>query len=612
MNENNLGKILISTRKETKSAVASVYAGICSKSNYYLFESGQLVPEKYLFDALLQRMGKSADQFEAILTEEEYDWVLFKEKVEGHILKKEFEEAFATLEKRICFNMIEEQYVETMKGILQYYSGQLEKSLTTLRKAYRITGKSKYLTLPEYMLLLVTTKVSRELGHPMEDQEQELYSYAKNHTTDTREQVKLLPKTILNIVEGLILRLHLMAQDGLLTKDYERTVWKQIYNYIEEALELLRIEGEILCLRELLEFKKKACEAIDLEEIEEIKFFTNALDTLFKEYDYPVLDVMGCIVKKSIRTEYYLASEYFRNYRRSMNLTQDDMERAQVATGRHIRRIESGNSRPTDSTFSKMEDLTGNQKARITGYMNAVEFSMLEHNAACAAAISRRDYATAERELHILESYEEQNSKQYRQIMERRRMLLKLKKKEIGYDECIEKYKELLLLTQPGFCERNIAGLELNRSEVELLNALAFAYRKCGMTEKACNIWKAILEHFHKGKVKNIHAATNWIATLQYLAVLYEENDAFEIAKECCEMGIRIALNCSWGNALQNFLTQMAYTQERENRTSHSKLIQTYSIGAAIAKLMGDDIVYNYTIEYCRNHFNVSLQHHHQ
>lgn len=423
---------------------------------------------------------------------------------------------------------------------------------------------------------------------------QDLYDYCKEHISDTREQVKVLPKTILCMIEQWA----------------EQEEWEKVYQYATKGMSLLSHEGEILGMRELLCCYKAACEHLQMPEMEGVTWIIDALGELYEEYGYPMPDRMGCLLKKSIRTEYYLASEYFRNYRNLMEMTQEDMD--DIVSDRHLRRIEAGKIRPTDITFKKFSDLTENQKNRITGYMNAVDFKVLEHNARCAAAFSRSDYEAAEREWNLLNQYQDTDSKRYRQIMERRYLFLETRKGKITNEECIEKYKELLELTQPGYKWENLSKLELSRCEVELLNAMGSAYRRSGNPQKAEYIWRSILDHFAESKIMSRHSAANLVAVLENFSGMLESQNRFEESVYYCKMGIKIALECSWGNSLQDFLTQLAYSQERQKREqgssiSYEKIRKNYTIGGLIAKMMGEQWLFQFTMDYLEKNFNVSL-----
>ena len=87
--EITIGKLIRSTREAQKISTGKLVEGICSRRTLQKFEEGQPDCDMLLFIILLQRLGKSADKLEYILTWQDYrlecilDWFIecvFKKK----------------------------------------------------------------------------------------------------------------------------------------------------------------------------------------------------------------------------------------------------------------------------------------------------------------------------------------------------------------------------------------------------------------------------------------------------------------------------------------------------------------------------------------------------
>jgi len=594
MSECFVGDILRNTRIKANTQAQDIYEGLCSKSVYYEYEGGNKVPTKEIFDALLQRLGKSADQFEAIYSKTEYDWILLQEKIETMLQEKKFEELDNMLSSIHCKGNIQQQYIHMIKGIVLFYMDQISSSCQTLSFAYDLTANGKRYTLQECLILI-------ELGYNFFETDIErykeisenLYNYSIDYITDNRELVKVLPKAVLLLSAKLI----------------SENKWNVLYLRTKKAIELLRNEGEILGLKELFELQRQTCTQLYYtEEVKKITKWINCLTWIYKAYGYNICDNRILTIKKSIRTEYYLSEEYFKNYRYLLNYSQEEM--SEIVSDRQLRRIESG-SNLSDRTYNKFESILCHQKARITGYMNAVDFDIIELSAEIAKAGSKINLKRMNQLFDkFLLKFKGKIGPQSKQKIGSLQIYLNLFfKRTISPSDAIQQCITLIHSTQPNFQQNKIISTELNRVEVELLNLMAAAYKEMGKIDVSEQIWSSIIAHFENSKIYNHHSASALILVLENLAGMYETKDEFESSLRCCDIGIALALRCEILDTIQKFLTQKAYTLERKNAklnlsSENKNIIQHYENGCILAQILKDDSLYSFTKQYIKKQFS--------
>lgn len=69
------------------------YYGICSSSEMARIESGEKISNPFLLDRLLERLGKSSDHLEHVLSLEDYSYYELQVRIKAAIREKDFKKA---------------------------------------------------------------------------------------------------------------------------------------------------------------------------------------------------------------------------------------------------------------------------------------------------------------------------------------------------------------------------------------------------------------------------------------------------------------------------------------------------------------------------------------
>ena len=97
MSNITLGKIIEKLRIEKNYSRRQLCQGLCSAQMLIKIETDQSDVDKFLADILLQRLGKSSDKLEIILSDEEYSKIYARDEIEELIWKKDRDKAEAIL-----------------------------------------------------------------------------------------------------------------------------------------------------------------------------------------------------------------------------------------------------------------------------------------------------------------------------------------------------------------------------------------------------------------------------------------------------------------------------------------------------------------------------------
>ena len=83
-----IGKMIVALRIENELSQEELCRGICSVTTLSRLEAGERRPDILIFNALLQRLGKSSDYINTILTLEEFEYFVMTYSYSLHFFQK--------------------------------------------------------------------------------------------------------------------------------------------------------------------------------------------------------------------------------------------------------------------------------------------------------------------------------------------------------------------------------------------------------------------------------------------------------------------------------------------------------------------------------------------
>ena len=72
MTQNNIGKVIRFLREEKGISIKKLCHGLCSESMLIRYETGERLPDSWIAERLLGRLGKSMNQIEQMMSQKEY------------------------------------------------------------------------------------------------------------------------------------------------------------------------------------------------------------------------------------------------------------------------------------------------------------------------------------------------------------------------------------------------------------------------------------------------------------------------------------------------------------------------------------------------------------
>lgn len=181
--------------------------GLCSTSALSRYLNGERRIDRLLLTALMQRLGLSPDKFSTVLTEEEYYYFDWKQRLASAQIEQDWEKVSLLLEEdeakdRSCNQVLQEQFYLLMQGVVQ------ERLLRDREKSLSLIKQAIQQTVPEFPdkldsnLLLSVQEISAMLIWQGEQDDEEmsvsvlrfLEAYTLTHYREEQEAVKLYPK----------------------------------------------------------------------------------------------------------------------------------------------------------------------------------------------------------------------------------------------------------------------------------------------------------------------------------------------------------------------------------------------------------------------------------
>lgn len=128
MVKNNIGAVIQYFRKSSFISQSQLGKGICSVATLSRIEAGERDADSLLLETLLERLGKTCNQFELILTEDDYALYQSREAIKKQLSMRNYREASHLLEEyekeAAMRGSVHKQFIGTCKALLNEISGK--------------------------------------------------------------------------------------------------------------------------------------------------------------------------------------------------------------------------------------------------------------------------------------------------------------------------------------------------------------------------------------------------------------------------------------------------------------------------------------------------------
>ncbi len=539
MDKRMIGRMIGYERSKRKISMQMLSEGLCSVSALQRLESGERLPDFFVLERLIERLGKSINKMEFLYSEAAYEIYYLREIIEKELVQKNYLEVEKALEyyqsRPEAGETLHRQYIYKIQAAVEGQGKQNhEEALSLLEKAMQ-------LTMP--WLDLSDSFEVRELDNLLlgEGELLLLLMWIQERMEQDASQIQIDGKRILNYIERIC------QDEEARANVYSKATWvfgtlaimqKNKYEalwYTFRGEEMLVNNGLFLHLPQYLERILYLTGQIDPEACKEWKKQRNALKALYEEYEEPWGTDYVMVWKNYRQQEVYLVSELFGQERKLLDQSQEKMADVLNIDQKTISRIENGKYKPKSGTFQKMKEYLGIERDICSTRIVVDDFALLELERDIAKLNQSRKEAEAEmlyQKLRSQLSLKWNENKQYVKYMD---TLFANQLGRISDEEAIDGCVEAFQITRGAVSLNQLEEVVLSRMEAMIVNYIASRYKKIGQKEKAVLIREKMLCAYENSKVDNKFHYVALSLIYRNLADDYEVNNRFEEAIEMCD-----------------------------------------------------------------------------
>lgn len=557
----NVGELIGKLRREKNISQSALCHGLCSVQLLSLIERGERIPDILLLEALLQRLGKSPEMLEIVLTAEEYKQIKCRDEIEKNLRFGKQGEARIGLEHYAKTyakkDMMQQMYVYRITCILEMEQGNLESAEEWIQKAVQLTITQKELEKGIIPILSIF-----ELENLV------ILSDVWNKQGKIESAVHLLNHCIA-CVSGMPEdeRIKVMSKaTSVLGEIYNRTA--KYEECIAVCLPVFEMQRGVFNLQMMPVIMNNLIVAYhrlhQQEEEEKYKKWLEVLERAFSLCGWSSCMVNGLYFNTYLR-EYYLDGEVIRGERLRRKMSQAELAEGIYECVETLSRIENGKVSPNRVKYERIMKRLVIGKTRYSGHLNSDELNVLELDGEIEKCIATKEFDKAEKMLFALEQQLDMTEQQNIQMVDRRKNLIAFERGEITAEEVVQSAKELINLTYE-FPVVNCTRIPF-RNEAYLYNQLCSGLRNEGKHEECFNHYKRMLQLFADSKISMRYHYRGVIPILANLSHYMERCGKLDEAEKYSIEGMRYLLFCGKSSVLHTMVSNLAFVSEKRNQS---------------------------------------------
>ena len=497
MSFTTIGSLILRLRREKKINRNKLASGLCSVQTLYEIESDQYDADLFMLEMMLQRLGKSEDKLEIVMTAEIYHMVKLRDLIEESVLRG----------KRVCTEhllacypartKVDKMYKCRMKACPLYRVDKDNKgALEELSQAIAFTLPDfTYDRMDECLIstvemenLLAVERIKAEEKSLQEKSEEKRHlelcmNYIEQHFEDEGECAKIYSKCA-----WLLARIY-----------YQEEQYLMAMHLCEQAMERLRRNTIFYFMLPLLKLITKAEEKMNVpkEKSKWVKYY-EILSFLWERYAkkwYPT----DLLFHNCYQKEYHLDYELARSERIANGMTQEKVAEGVYQNVESYSRFETGKVSPNRKTFENLMGRLEIEKGRYNGYAVTDSYEMMECRRKLDRLVSHQQFEEALKELKRLKEGINMELKENRRVVAEFELLLEKKLGWISAKEALKQQEEIL---------KDSIDLKTNtlrhiptRNEVILLNDICANLYETKQEKKAIRLYECALQKMRSSKV---------------------------------------------------------------------------------------------------------------
>ena len=544
-----IGSFLWNRIEEKKIKKKELCKGILSQSELSKIFTQVRIPNYFIMERLLDRLGISTEKFDYILPQKDYELCQLKYEIEKKLQKeneekiKELLEEYETIASK---NSIHEQYIDYIYGILSWKYGRQEEALRWLEKSIQCTMPDGFqseglIGTEEIKLLILFEKLNYEHGEKTKKKRkryilflQNIKKYVDEKIEDQEGKASIYPRITLDLVRFEIQR-----------KQYESA-----RRLCEESLELLTNHFMLQGLLEHIELLIQLYQYIEVEAEQKYKM-NQIYKALLKFYEEKHIKEKSVLLWESRGKQISLDWEVVKKIRSAYQISQEKLA-DNVYTQESISRIET---KKRKVNYKKLEELKKKFDVHSDMYdsvLKTVDFHILELEKEMTLYIHRREWEKAEIILEKIRICSLENVAKNEQFFQYHIALIQYYKKEIKGEELEERLWDSLFLTKKKGIP--IVKTYLTEQEFYIMNCIALVLSEMEKKEEAITMWENLLDYYDKSEVEDIFNYQNITLILVNLMGDIEERGDIDKAEQLCKRGFNLSREVMRSDRLGQFI----------------------------------------------------------
>lgn len=578
MDKKMIGSMIAYERSKQGISSQRLSEGVCSVSALQRLERGVRLPDFFVLERLIERLGKSVNKIEFLYDEGAYDIYYLREIIEKSVEQREYEEAEGALayyeSRPEAGEPLHRQYLCKMRAVM---AAEREENHTD---AIRLLKEALEQTVPgfswscledycmgegEILLLLLWLQENQESGEELIPVEPDkILQYIEKSCQDEEAKANIYSK----------------AAWVLGTMAMGRQQWQEALRLTLRGEEILADNALLIHLPQFLDRIVELEIKCDAKESEAWKRQRDALRKLYDEYGEQWDTGRITLWKNYRQMEVYLVSELFGQERRLIKQSQEKLADVLDMDQKTISRIEGGKYKPKAGTFRKMKEYLQIDRDICTTRIVVEDFSLLELERKIAKLNTNRHEAEAEALFQQLKgklSLKWKENEQYIKYME---TLFDKELGRISQEEAIRRCEEALKVTRKNGMEQ-LDGIVFSRMEMFIINYIAMCYVNINEIEKASRLLEQVIHGYENSKVDLKYHYVSLAILYQNLAFNYEESNHLMDAIQMCDKTIMLDLKCKRALNIGFILVERQYSENRMNddrKSGKDRYQQAYQI----------------------------------
>jgi len=496
----DVGEQILELREQTQIPLEELALGICTPESLRNIELGKEAVSKLFLDIIFQRMGKSTDKLELIVSEEVYEeeeqWDYFEECLEcgdRTEAEKVLEGLFVSMPKdsnvHNMFYCRNKAYAELRVGNNPKQAKKwMQKALDITMPGWQKRSITEYrISTLEMENLLVYAKTRLAIGTKQELAEAEALLLACKQFIDERisdgeEHAKIFAKCV-----------HLLA--GLYLWQGRKEQAKQL---AKRAFEELQTFGISYFMEPILELLVQCKDADANENEAPYRKYLTALQHV-KQYVGEDWRFTDSIFKNCSQQTYYIDHELFREERIAQGYSQEQMIEGIYKNPESLSRAEKGKVTMRDSRLIRLFKKLGIEKCRYNGFVVTDKYKDLELKQQIDILIARNCDVEAEKKLEELKARLDLSIAENRRTIQGYEIALGIEKVEKQREELLKQAEELLEETYR-LRSHGAYRPPMDR-EALLINQIGILLLELEKKEEAKQLLHSVSEAMQKSKV---------------------------------------------------------------------------------------------------------------